>query len=318
MSILGPDGQPQTSPQPGQPSAEGVGPSPTGDLIKEATDQSFMADVLEPSREVPVLVDFWAPWCGPCRQLTPLLENAVKKAAGAVKLVKINIDENPGVAGQLRIQSIPAVIAFQNGQPVDGFMGALPESQILDFIARLAGDVSGGELDTLLERAETAMAEGDLGGAAQDFAAVIQKDPENTQAIAGLARVHLASGDTDAAKNLLDQVPEPKKSDPAIAGVRAAMELSSDIEAPGDLSTLKARVGENPQDPAARLDLARALIASGDLDAAAGELLESLRLDKTHEDGAARQLLLKVFDAAGPDAELTKSGRRRLSSILFS
>lgn len=259
MSILGPDGRPQ-SPAQAAPAAapQGAKPAPQGDLIGEGTDQTFMADVIEPSKSVPVLVDFWAPWCGPCRQLTPLLESAVTQAGGAVRLVKINIDENPGIAGQLRIQSIPAVIAFQNGQPVDGFMGALPESQIRDFIARLSGDVDTGEVETLLERAETAMSQGDAGGAAQDFAAVLQKDPENLQAIAGLARVQLAAGDVEQAKALLDEVPEPKKSDPAIAGVRAAIELSSEVEAPGDLAELQQAASRSPDDAGARYDLARA------------------------------------------------------------
>lgn len=319
MSILGPTGRPQNPAQDSpSPSLEGLKSAPQADLIREGTDQSFMADVIEPSRQVPVLVDFWAPWCGPCRQLTPLLESAVKKAAGAVKLVKINIDENPGIAGQLRIQSIPAVIAFQNGQPVDGFMGALPESQIRDFIARLAGDIDTGEVETLLERAEAAMGQGDLGGAAQDFAAVLQKDSENLQAIAGLARVQLASGDVDEARALLDQVPDAKASDPAIAGVRAAIELSSEVEAPGDLSALQAKVAERPDDAGARLDLARGLIASGDLAGAADHLLESIRIDREYQDGAARALLLKIFDAAGPASDIAKAGRRRLSSVLFS
>ncbi|WP_270373781.1 thioredoxin [Marinicauda sp. Alg238-R41] len=317
MSILGPNGEPQPV-----PSSTGEDAAPAAasaaSLISETTDQNFVQDVVEPSKEVPVLVDFWAPWCGPCRQLGPMLEAAVTKANGAVRLVKINIDENPGIAGQLRIQSIPAVIAFQNGQPVDGFMGALPESQIRDFIARLSGDVNGEEVEQLLERAEAALGQGDLGGAAQDFAAALQMDGDNMTAVAGLARVHLASGDSDQAQAILDQVPEPKKSDPAIASVRAAMELAGESGDAGDLSALQERVTNEPDSAKAHFELGRALIGSGDLDRAARHLLDSIERDREHADGAARQLLLKIFDAAGPTSDVAKSGRRRLSSILFS
>ena len=317
MSILGPNGEPQPV-----PSSTGEDAAPAAasaaSLISETTDQNFVQDVVEPSKEVPVLVDFWADWCGPCRQLGPMLEAAVTKANGAVRLVKINIDENPGIAGQLRIQSIPAVIAFQNGQPVDGFMGALPESQIRDFIARLSGDVNGEEVEQLLERAEAALGQGDLGGAAQDFAAALQMDGDNMTAVAGLARVHLASGDSDQAQAILDQVPEPKKSDPAIASVRAAMELAGESGDAGDLSALQERVTNEPDSAEAHFELGRALIGSGDLDRAARHLLDSIERDREYADGAARQLLLKIFDAAGPTSDVAKSGRRRLSSILFS
>lgn len=310
MEIIGANGQSQAAP--------GLNSATPGDLVKDGGDASFMTDVIEPSREVPVLVDFWAPWCGPCRQLGPTIERAVLAAEGAVKLVKINIDENPGVAGQLRIQSIPAVIAFKDGQPQDGFMGALPESQIKEFIARLTGTVDAGEIEALIERANQALAAGDPGGAAQDFATALQMDGENDQAIAGLARVHLAAGDAAQAKAILDSAPEAKKTAPAIAAVRASMELAGEVDGAPDLASSQTTVGQRPTDPAAHFDHARSLLASGDMGAAVDALLESISLDKDWSEGAARQLLLRVFEAAGPDAELVKAGRRRLSSMLFA
>jgi putative thioredoxin len=311
MAILGPDGAPQA------PGADG-GEAPAGDLIKDGTDQSFMADVVEPSKEVPVLVDFWAPWCGPCRQLGPIIEKAVLAAKGAVKLVKVNIDENPGVAGQLRIQSIPAVIAFKDGQPLDGFMGALPESQINEFIKRISGQSSGEDIEALIARADQALASGDAGGAAQDYANALQMDRENPEALAGLARVYLLSGEPDKAKEILDSAPEPKKTHPAIAAVRASLELAGEVEGAEDLSAAESAAKSAPSDPGAQFQLGRARLAAGDMDGAADALLESIAADRDYDDGAARKLLLRIFDAAGPASELAKSGRRRLSSILFS
>lgn len=307
MEIFGANG--------GQPAAEaGAG----SDLIKDATDQSFMEDVIEPSKEVPVLVDFWAPWCGPCRQLTPAIERAVTAAGGAVKLVKINIDENPGIAGQLRIQSIPAVIAFKDGQPLDGFMGALPESQVTEFINRISGQVSSEDVEALIERAEAALATGDLGGAAQDFAGALQMDPERPEAIAGMARIHLAAGDAAQAKAILDTAPEAKKSHPAIAAVRASMELAGEVEDAGDLGEAESTAAANLSDPSAQFELGRARLASGDMGGASTALLASIGADKDWNDAAARKLLLRIFDAAGPDSDIAKNGRRQLSSILFS
>ncbi|PWE18142.1 thioredoxin [Marinicauda salina] len=314
MQILGADGQVTQSDATESPGPDSAG----GDIVKDGTDQSFMQDVVEPSRQVPVLVDFWAPWCGPCRQLGPVIEKTVREAGGAVRLVKVNIDENPGVAGQLRIQSIPAVIAFQDGQPVDGFMGALPESQIKDFIKRLSGDKDEAAIEELIARADAALAAGDPGGAAQDYAAALQMDKESVAAIAGLARVHLAGGDADQARALLDSVPENKKSDPAIAGVRAAMELSGETEGAGDAAELARRAEQSPGDPEAHYELARARIAAGDLAGGADALLDSIGADREWNDEAARKLLLRVFDAAGPGSEVAKEGRRRLSSLLFS
>ncbi|MGY6628909.1 MAG: thioredoxin [Oceanicaulis sp.] len=302
--------------------ASGQTPAPSAaggdDLVRDATDKSFMADVIEPSKTVPVLVDFWAPWCGPCRQLTPVIEAAVRAAKGAVKLVKINIDENPGIAGQLRIQSIPAVIAFQNGQPVDGFMGALPESQIKQFINRLSGQVDGAAVEDLIARAHEAMATGDAGGAAQDFAQALQMDKENPEAIAGLARLYLMSGDPDQAKELIDSAPETKKSHPAIASVRASMELAGEVEGAEELGAAEARAAKAQKDPEAHFVLARARLAAGDMEGCVEALLTSITIDREWNESSARQLLLRVFDAAGPVSELAKSGRRRLSSILFA
>lgn len=312
MEILGADGQPQSSPQQNQNAA------PAGDLVRDGTDQSFMEDVVEPSREVPVLVDFWAPWCGPCRQLGPAIERAVTAAKGAVKLVKVNIDENPGVAGQLRIQSIPAVIAFKDGQPVDGFMGALPESQIKEFIARIAGQVSGEDVDALVARADEALGQGDPGGAAQDYAQALQMDREHPAALAGMARIYLMQGDAEQARQYLDAVPEPKKTHPAVMAVKASMELAGEVTDAPDLDEAETAAEKAPRDPEAQYKLGKARLATGDAGGAADALLNSIAADKDWNDAAARQLLLRVFDAAGPNHPMVKNGRRRLSSLLFS
>ena len=312
MAILGADGQPQSTP------AQAEAGASSSDLIKDGTDQSFMEDVVEPSKEVPVLVDFWAPWCGPCRQLGPAIERAVTAAKGAVKLVKVNIDENPGVAGQLRIQSIPAVIAFKDGQPLDGFMGALPESQITEFIARIAGQVSGDDVEALVARAEEALGQGDAGGAAQDFAQALQMDREHPAALAGMARIYLMQGDSEQAKQFLDAVPEPKKTHPAVMAVKASMDLAGEVEDAPDLDEAEAAAEKNPRDAEAQYRLGKARLATGDAAGAADALLNSIGADKDWNDAAARQLLLRVFDAAGPNDPMVKNGRRRLSSLLFS
>jgi putative thioredoxin len=311
MAILGPNGAPQ-------PASEDTTASPASDLVKDGTDQSFVEDVIEPSKEVPVLVDFWAPWCGPCRQLGPVIERAVNAAKGAVRLVKVNIDENPGIAGQLRIQSIPAVIAFKDGQPLDGFMGALPESQIKEFITRISGQSSTEDIEALIDRADAALAQGDAGGAAQDYANALQMDRENPDALAGLARVYLLSGEPGKAKDVLDSAPDSKKTHPALAAVRASLELSNEVEGAADLQAAEAAAQSGSQDPGALFELGRARLAAGDMDGASNALLDSIALDREFSDGAARSLLLRIFDAAGPASDLAKAGRRRLSSILFS
>lgn len=295
------------------------GPAPPEtEFIKNGADQTFMADVIEASKNTPVIVDFWAPWCGPCRTLTPMIEKAVRGAGGKVRLVKINIDENPSVAGQLGVRSIPAVYAFDQGRPVDGFMGAIPESQIKLFVDRLAGASVEDDVDALLSQAEESLALGDMGGAAQSYAAAMQVDPTNPKAIAGMARAYLAAGDAEQARAVLDMAPPEKANDAAIAGVRAALELADEAEAAGDPQKLAKAVSADPKDYQSRYDLARALAARGDLDAAVDHLLAIIAANREWNEEAARKQLIKIFDAAGPASEVAKQGRRKLSAILFS
>jgi putative thioredoxin len=287
-------------------------------LIKDTTTQAFVKDVIEESKRQPVLVDFWAPWCGPCKQLTPILEKAVRGAKGKVKLVKMDIDQHPAISGQLGIQSIPAVIAFVNGQPVDGFMGALPESQITAFLERLTKGAVGGEAKDLLKGADDALAAGDAAGAADLYAQVLAEDPDNVAALAGLARAYVKTGALEQAKQTLDMVPEAKRADGAVAAARAALEVAEQAKSVGPISELEQKVGANPLDHQARFDLATALNAKGKRKEAVDNLLEIVRRDRKWNEDGARKQLVQFFDAWGPTDEATLDGRRRLSSILFS
>lgn len=296
-------------------------PGATGAVIKDTGLETFAADVLDTSMEVPVIVDFWAPWCGPCKQLGPMLERLVTEANGAVRLVKVNIDENPEIAQQLRIQSIPTVYAFKQGQPVDGFMGAIPESQLRQFIEGLAGPLPPGaaeEAADLLAAGVDALAKRDLSRAAQLFGQVLQEDPGNPKAVAGLARCYLESGDLDRARKTLKLVRPDGASDENYRAAEAELALKERAAAAGDAGQLNARVAANPADLAARFDLALVLDGRGAREAAIDQLLEIIRRDRKWNDDAARKHLLTLFDAMGPADPRTLAGRRRLSSILFS
>ncbi|WP_336486433.1 thioredoxin [Methylobacterium nigriterrae] len=293
-------------------------PPGAADLIRDATTASFRQDVIAESMNRPVLVDFWAPWCGPCKQLTPVLEKAVKAAGGKVVLVKMNIDEHPSIPGQLGIQSIPAVIAFQRGQPVDGFMGAVPESQVKSFIERLAGPAGPSQIDELMTEAGAAIEEGDLAGASELYAAVLGQEPDNVAALAGLAKIQLDAGELENAKQVLAMVPEAKAGDPALAGIRAAIELAEQAASLGDLAGLQAQVEANPDDHQARFDLALGLNARGERAQAVDHLIEIRRRDKEWTDDGARKQLLQFFEAWGPMDPDTIRGRRKLSTLLFA
>lgn len=289
----------------------------TTDLVKDTTTQGFRQDVLMESMKQPVLVDFWAPWCGPCKQLTPVIEKVVKAAKGKVKLVKMNIDEHPQVAGQLGVQSIPAVFAFQKGQPVDGFMGALPESQIKGFIERLVGPM-GADIGALLEEARALLDAGDPAGAIEIFAGILAEEPDNLDALGGLIRAQIAGGTLVQAERMLETVPEDKREHPAIAGARAALELARQVEALGDLSSLEKAVEANPLDHQARFDLALAYNGHGRREDAVDALIAIIRKDRAWNEDGARKQLLQFFDAWGSGDDATVMGRRRLSATLFS
>ena len=296
-------------------------PQAAPDLIKETTTQTFVKDVIEESKRQPVLIDFWAPWCGPCRQLTPVLEKAVRAAKGKVKLVKMNIDEHPAIPGQMGIQSIPAVIAFVNGQPADGFMGAVPESQVNAFIDKLTkGMPAAGEpnIAEVLKEAETVLAEGDAATAAQIYAEVLAVDATNIAALAGLAKCYVTTGAIEQAKQTIAMVPESKRSDAAVKAVQAAIDLAEQAQAVGPVTELEQKVAANPLDHQARFDLATALNAQGNRGEATNQLLEIVKRDRKWNEDAARKQLVQFFEAWGGADEATVDGRRRLSTILFS
>lgn len=290
------------------------------DLIKETTTASFSADVIAESRNQPVLVDFWAPWCGPCKQLTPIIEKAVNAAGGRVKLVKMNIDDHPSVAGQLGIQSIPAVIAFSNGQPVDGFVGAVPESKIMEFIDKLASPTAG--RDAAIEDALAAAGElieaGDFMQAGQVYASVLGEVPDHLAALTGLAQCLVEMGELDQAREILERVPEKNRDDAAVRGIEAKIALAEQVASLGDPVALQARLEANPKDHEARFDLAMILNAQGARDEAADQLLAIMKADRTWNDDGARKQLLQFFEAWGPGDDASLTARRKLSSLLFS
>ena len=288
------------------------------EVVKDTTTQGFVKDVIEESRRQPVLVDFWAPWCGPCKQLTPVLEKAVKSAKGKVKLVKMNIDEHPAIPGQMGIQSIPAVIAFVNGQPADGFMGALPESQVMAFLERLTKDRIGGEAKDLLKAADTALAEGDPAGAADLYAQLLEEDNTNVHALAGLARCHVETGAIDQAKQTLALVPDTKRNEASVLAAQAALDLAEQAKSLGPMADLEQKVAANPLDHQARFDLALALNSKGRRLEALEHLISIVKRDRKWNDDGARKQLVQFFDAWGPTDEATIEGRKRLSSILFA
>ena len=295
----------------------GPAPAPAADAVIDTTTQSFMKDVIEESRRRPVLVDFWAPWCGPCKTLGPVIEKLVHAAKGKVKLVKMNIDEHPAIPGQLGIQSIPAVFAFANGQPVDGFVGALPESQVKAFIDRLIGP-AGDDSAELVKAAEEALKSGAAAKAAEMFAHILADEPENLQALAGLARCHVAAGNLEPARATLALVPKEKANDPAVGAARAALELAEQAKSVGDVAPLEAKLAADPLDHQARFDLALALNARGNRRAALDHLIEIVKRDRKWNDDGARKQLLQFFEAWGANDEATVDGRRRLSSLLFA
>jgi putative thioredoxin len=312
--------RPETGARGGAQPAGAVPADADGAAVKDVTTASFSADVVQASRRQPVIVDFWAPWCGPCKQLTPVLERVVRAVGGRVRLAKMNIDDHPSIPGQLGVRSIPAVFAFVNGQPVDGFMGAVPESEVKAFVDRLLGGAAGGgdPIAEALEEAKSRLAAGDAPGAAQLFAAVLQEEPENLGAIAGLADCYLGLGDASRAEALLARVPAGKGDDPALAGVKAKLKLAGELAGLGDPRALQARLAANADDHQARFDLASIAQARNRRAEAADGLLEIVRRDRSWNDDGARRRLLELFEIWGAADPATRDARRRLAALLFS
>jgi len=290
------------------------------DLIIDTTTQTFVKDVIEASKTVPVLVDFWAPWCGPCKQLSPIIEKLVRAAKGKIRLVKMNIDDHPAVAGQMGVQSIPAVFAFVDGRPIDGFMGALPESQVKTFIDRIIAKKAAPDdgLEAALESAKAAYEEGDIKAAAEIFAALLEEDKDNIEALAGLAKCYVSSGDLEQAERTLALAPPAKQSNAAITGARAMLDLARKAPRAASTGAFEAALAANPNDHQARYDLALALNAAGNRQGAVDNLLDIMKRSRIWNEDAARKQLVQLFEAWGPKDEMTLAGRRRLSALLFA
>lgn len=299
----------------------GAAPAPKTDLIKDVSEADFMAEVVERSQEVPVIVDFWAPWCGPCKQLGPALEKLVTEAKGAVVMAKVNVDEAQMIAGQLQIQSIPTVYAFYKGQPIDGFQGALPPSELKTFIDRVVqasgGDASGG-LDEAIAAADEMLEQGSAADALQIFSAILEEEPENAGAYGGLVRAHIALGDLDQAEAVLNGAPIAISTAPALEAAHAQLALARQAQEAGPVADLAAKVEADPTDLQARFDLAQALYAGGETEAAVDQLLELFRRDREWNEGAAKTQLFTIFEALKANDPVVLNGRRKLSSMIFA